>query len=237
MEKDIKKYIPWIILLILILALGTWYFLAKRITEEERVSYDGKISEAQAHVEAKQYSMGMQKYYEAAEIVPTEIEAYEGIINILISKNRLEEAEDVVEQSARGVSNYDRSVLYKMVGDEYYEKEEYSRAYDMYDAGSFLGVNNMPLELMLGKTYLNLEEISDARDQFSKSGYEGEYLEEANLLLSYIYAIDDTSKANTTLMSIPTVEHLGVHYEKFGEVLDGLTEDKKFNAPVIMFLM
>lgn len=230
MKKDIKKYLPWIILLVLVISLSSWYILSKRITQEQMSLYEGKIQEAQAHVEARQFSMGMQKYYEAVDIVSSEVEAYKGIISILLAKNRLSDAQEVIEESGRALNNYDKSFLYKMVGDEYYNLKQYGKAYDMYDAGSFLGVNNMELELMLGKTYLNLGEVKDAKSQFNKTGYKGELLEEANLLLAYIYAIDDPQKAKTTLNSITDVEEVQIYYEEFEKILNSLDEDKKFNA-------
>jgi tetratricopeptide (TPR) repeat protein len=100
----------------------------------------------------------------------------------------------------------------------------------MYDAGSFLGVNNMELELMLGKTYINMGDIKSAKSQLSKSGYEGQLLEEANLLLAYIYAIDEPQKAELTLSSVTEVEEMQAYYEEFEKVLDSLDDDKKFNA-------
>jgi tetratricopeptide (TPR) repeat protein len=230
MKKDFKKYLPWIILLLLILSLSLWYILSRRVTQEQMLLYEGKIEEAQTHVEAKQFSMGMQKYHEAVDIVPSEVGAYEGIVSILITKNRLSEAQEVIEKSAKALKNYDKSVLYKMVGDEYYNVGDYSKAYDMYDAGSFLGVNNMELELMLGKTYINMGDIKSAKSQLSKSGYEGQLLEEANLLLAYIYAIDEPQKAELTLSSVTEVEEMQAYYEEFEKVLDSLDDDKKFNA-------
>ena len=192
--------------------------------------YEGKLNEAQAHVEARQYSMGMQRYYEAVEIIPGQIGAYEGIVSILITKNRLGDATEVIEQSAKALRNYDKSILYKMVGDEYYDLGEYEEAYDLYDAGSFLGINNMELELMLGKTYINLGKIKEAKGQFSKSGYEGSLFEEANLLLAYIYAIDDPQKAKSTLASVQEADSMQIYYEEFGSILESLDDDKKFNA-------
>ena len=230
MKKDIKKYLPWIILLLLILSLSLWYVLSRRITQEQMNMYEEKLSEAQAHVEAKQYSVGMQKYYEAVDIIPNKIDAYEGILSILVVKNRLEDATKVIEQSAKTLRNYEKSILYKVVGDEYYGLGEYDKAYELYDAGSFLGINNMELELMLGKTYLNLGNIREARGQFSKSGYEGGLLEEANLLLAYIYAVDDTQRAKSTLTSVEEADSMQIYYEEFKSVLDSLDEDKKFNA-------
>ncbi len=230
MKNNIKKYIPWIILFLLVVSLGTWYYLSRRVSAEQLSQYESKIEEALDYEESRDFSMAMKRYYEAAEIVPKKVEAYDGIISVLIKKEKLDEAEEVIKESAKPLSNNDRSHLYKKIGDEYYAKKLFDKAYEMYDAGSFLGVNNPGLELMLGKTYLNQGKVSDARAQFSKSGYAGRDLEEANLLLAYIDAIDNTDKAKSTLNSISNSDEMEIYYEEFRKTLDDLDDDKKFNA-------
>ncbi len=230
MKNNIKKYIPWIILVLLVASLGTWYYLSRRVSEEQLSQYESKIGEALDYEESRDFSMAMKRYYEAAEIVPKRVEAYDGIISVLIEKDKLDDAEEVIKQSAKPLSNDDRSSLYKKVGDEYYSRKLFDKAYEMYDAGSFLGVSNPGLELMLGKTYLNLGEVSDARGKLSQSGYIGKELEEANLLLAYIDAIDNTDKAKSTLNSLTNSDEMEIYYEEFRETLEDLDDDKKFNA-------
>jgi tetratricopeptide (TPR) repeat protein len=230
MKNNIKKYIPWIILVLLVVSLGTWYYLSRRVSEEQLSQYESKIEEALDYEESRDFSMAMKRYYEAAEIVPKRVEAYDGIISVLIKKDKLDDAEEVIKQSAKPLSNDDRSSLYKRVGDEYYSRKLFDKAYEMYDAGSFLGVNNPGLELMLGKTYLNLGEVSEARGQFTKSVYVERDLEEANLLLAYIDAIDSTDKAKRTLNSLTNSDEMEIYYEEFRKTLEDLDDDKKFNA-------
>lgn len=230
MKKDIRKYLPWIVLAVLVISLSAWYLLSRRVTQEQKLLYESRINEAEAHVEAMQFSTGLQKYYEAVEIIPNKVDAYEGIIGILLIKNRLEDAQKTIEQSARPLNASNKSILYKMVGDAYFEKGNFSKAHEMYDAGSFLGVSNMELELMLGRTYINLAKINDAKRQLSRSGYEDELLEEANLLLSYIYAIDDISRAKSVLASTEQVETMAIYYEEFENLLESLDDDENFNA-------
>lgn len=230
MKNNIKKYIPWIILFLLVASLGTWYYLSRRVSTEQLSQYESKIEEALDYEKSRDFSMAMKRYYEAAEIVPKKVEAYDGIISVLIKKDKLDDAEEVIKQSAKPLNNNDRSNLYKRIGDEYYSKKLFDKAYEMYDAGSFLGVNNPGLELMLGKTYLNQAKVSDARAQLSKSGYAGRELEEANLLLAYIDAIDNTDKAKSTLNSVSNSDEMEIYYEEFRKTLEGLDDDKKFNA-------
>ena len=230
MKNNIKKYIPWIILVLLVASLGTWYYLSRRVSEEQLSLYDSKIEEALDYEESRDFSMAMKRYYEAAEIVPKRVEAYDGIISVLIQKDKLSDAEEVIKQSAKPLSNDDRSALYKKIGDAYYSRKLFDKAYEMYNAGLFWGVNNPGLELMLGKTYLNLGKVSEARGQFSKAVYAGRDLEEANLLLAYIDAIDNPDRAKSTLNSVNNSDEMEIYYEEFRKTLGSLDDDKKFNA-------
>ncbi len=214
----------------MVASLGTWYYLSRRVSEEQLSQYESKIEEALDYEESRDFSMAMKRYYEAAEIIPKRVEAYDGIISVLIKKDKLEDAGEVIKQSAKPLSKDDRSTLYKKLGDEYYARKLFDKAYEMYDAGSFLGVNNPGLELMLGKTYLNLGQVSEARGQFSKSVYTGKDLEGANLLLAYIDAIDNTDKAKSTLNSVSNSDEMEIYYEEFRKTLEDLDDDKKFNA-------
>lgn len=230
MKKELKKYLPWIVLLVIIISLSLWYVLSKRVTEEQRNYYEEKIEEAKTYIDAKQYSTGIEKYYEAVDIIPSKVEAYEGIISVLITKNRIEEGKKIIEESAKSLNGYDKSILYKIVGDGYYNMGKYKEAFDMYDMGLILGVKNMGLELMTGKVMLKLGYMDDAKKQFSKSGYEGDEALEANLLLSYIYSIDDVEKARELLSSLEPSDKQKPYYQEFSELLNTLDEDAKFNA-------
>lgn len=230
MKKDLKKYIPWIVLLLVILSLSVWYLLSKRVTQEQTDLYNNKMSEAQQYVEARQYSVAMEKYYEAVDIVPRRLDAYEGLIGILILKNRTKDAIDVIEKSAKPLSSQDKSVLYNIVGDKYFADSDYLKAFDLYDEGLVLGVNNMSLELSLGKVFLKLGDINQAKGKLEKTGYKGKAKAEANLILSYIYSIEDEKKALQTLELVDSSEYMTAYYEEFTGVLKSLDEDAKFNA-------
>lgn len=230
MKKEFKKYIPWIVLLVIILSLSLWYVLSKRVTQEQIDQYGLKIEEAQQYTEARQYSVAMDKYYEAVDIVPKKVEAYEGLIDILILKNRIDDAVDVVEKSAKPLNNQDKSILYEKVGDGFMQIGKYQEAYDMYDMGLVLGVKNMSLELSLGKVFLKLGYIDQAKDQFEKGGYEGDEKAESILLLSYIYALEDQTRAKKTFETVDPSESMTAYYEELQSVFDSLNEDSKFNA-------
>ena len=170
MKKNIKKYIPWIVLLLIIISLSTAYLLSRRVTQEQLLAYESRITEAEKYLEAKQYSMSVSKFQEASEIIPRRVDAYEGIISILLLKNRVEDSEQVVRKSATALGSYDRSLLYKMIGDKYYEQGQYQKASEMYENGLTLGVRNTALELKYGKVMLKKGEISEAKNIFKGVG-------------------------------------------------------------------
>ncbi|NLB12161.1 hypothetical protein GX830_02170, partial [Candidatus Dojkabacteria bacterium] len=230
MKKNIKKYIPWIVLLLIIISLSTAYLLSRRVTQEQLLAYESRITEAEKYLEAKQYSMSVSKFQEASEIIPRRVDAYEGIISILLLKNRVEDSEQVVRKSATALGSYDRSLLYKMIGDKYYEQGQYQKASEMYENGLTLGVRNTALELKYGKVMLKKGEISEAKKYLQRSGFTHEEQVEANLILSYIYSTEDISKSKKFIKMIEPTSSFGIYYEEIKEILNDLDDDKKFNA-------
>lgn len=225
-----KNILPWIILVLVISGLVAWYFISNHVTSEENASYDAKIKEAITMYESKEYSTAMANYYEAADMIPSRKEAFQGILTILIDKNRENDALSILEKSAQKLSNSDQAVLYSLVGKAYYDKEDYSKALETFKKGQGIGVANEELELMIGKTYLKKNNLDSAAKQFGKDYSENEYLAEAKLLLAYIQSTSDTNAAKATLGSVAPTEKLKQYYEEFSSVLGSLNSDIKFNA-------
>lgn len=225
-----KKILPWIILILVLGGCATWYFITNRVSAAENASYDGEISEAKTWYDSREYSTAMTNYYEAADMIPTRVEAFQGILTILIEKGRTDDALSILEKSAQKLSNYDQASLYTVVGNSYYQVANYDKALETYKKGQGVGVNNQELELMMGKVYLKKGDIDNAAKQFQKDLFKDDFLVEAKLLLSYILATSDTDSAKSTLGSISSSEKWKVYYEEFVSVLASLNEDTKFNA-------
>ena len=108
MKKVFGKILPWIILVLVIGGLGAWYFLSQRVTQDEISQYDGIVKEAEAFFEVKEYSQAIRKYQDASEIIPSRLRAYEGIVDILLLKSRVNDATEIIGKSARALSSNDR---------------------------------------------------------------------------------------------------------------------------------
>ncbi|MGI6484119.1 MAG: tetratricopeptide repeat protein [Candidatus Dojkabacteria bacterium] len=230
MKEKLKKILPWLVLLLVISSLTTWYLLSRKVSDAERSSYNDKIKNAELSFNAREYSEAINQYYEATAVIPQELTAYQGIVKILLLKNRVDQAVAITRESTRALSSVDRSQLYKMIGDYYYENYDYQEAKDMYQEGLSLGVVNPDAELALGKALMNIGRIEEGRKQIEGNSYDGDSVVEANLVLSYIYALKDIEKAKSQIGSITASGKWNPYYDEFDLVLKTLDDDKKFNA-------
>lgn len=230
MKEKLKKLAPWIILALILLGTGIWYLLSKRITQEQITSYQQIISEADSQYEAREYSTAINRYYDATDVIPSRVEAYEGIVDILLLKNRTSDAKEIVEKSAKKLSNYDRSVLYLRIGNKYYEDSLYDQALSTYLDGLGVGVTNPELELSIAKTYMKKGKFDDANTYLNKPIYTEDTLNEATLLRAYILATTNADDAKKVLDSIQPSDTWKAFYDEFSLVLESMTDDVKFNA-------
>ncbi len=227
---NFKKLLPWIILVLVIGGLVAWYFIANRVTTAENASYDAKIKESVTMYNSKEYSTSMAYYYEAADMIPSRVEAFHGILTILIEKGRPDDALSILEKSAQKINNQDQAILYTLVGNAYYKVSNFDKALETFKKGQGVGVDNQDLELMIGKTYLKKGEIDSAAKQFQKDLFTDDSLSEAKLLLSYIKSTSDIDSAKSTLGSVSSTEKWKAYYDEFSTVLASLNTDTKFNA-------
>lgn len=229
-NRNFKKTIPWILLILVLGGLIAWYVVSQRVTETQRNDYTSKIKEAEVSYNAKEYSTAINKYYEATDIIPQRIEAYVGIVDILLMKNRVDDAISIVRESTRSLSSNDKSYLYQSLGDYFMTIQEYDRARQMYQEGLGLGVQNINAQLALARAFLKLGRIDDAKRQLSLSGYSEDNASEANLLLAYIFGIGDKNKAKEQIGKVPPTSKWEAFYDEYDKVLQTLDDDKKYNA-------
>ncbi|MBU1119604.1 hypothetical protein KKA50_00140 [Patescibacteria group bacterium] len=225
-----KKLIPWIVLILVIGGLAAWYFITNRVTSAENASYDAKMQEAETMYYSREYSTAMTYYYEAADMIPSRVEAFDGILTILIEKGRNDDALAILEKSAQKIKNADQAILYTLVGNAYYNDADYDKALETFKKGQGVGVSNQELELIIGKVYLKKGDIDNAAKQFGKDLYENDNLSEATLLLSYIQSSSDIEMAKSTVGSVSSTEKWKAYYDEFASVLSSLNTDTKFNA-------
>lgn len=230
MKITFKKLLPWIILFLVISGAATWYFVTNHVTASENSTYDSIIQEANTWYQGKEYSTAMSKYYEAADLIPSRYAAFEGIVNILLEKNRTDDALSLVDNSAKKIGGGDQARLYTLIGNAYFKIANYDKALDTYKKGNALDNKNQELELMLGKVYLKLGKVDDAKGYLGLNIFTEDFASEANLLLAYIQSVSDIETAKSTVNGVTPTDKWKAYYDEFKTVLDSLNTDTKYNA-------
>lgn len=230
MKENTKKIIPWILFLIITSGLLTWIFLSKRVTEEEIATYDNTVAEGQLHYANREYSTSMEKYYEATKLIPDRIGAYEGIIEILLDKNRGTDAEEIINETAKDVSAKNLAILNVLIGDFYYTKGEYTDSLKAYEQATQSDGNNQNANIGYAKSLLQAGDISKATKTLENNVYEGDLLSESQLILTCIYSLEDVEKAKEIILNNEATETWSIYYEEMSQTLNDLTEDTKYNA-------
>ena len=93
-----------------------------------------------------------------------------------------------------------------------------------------MGVTNPTLELALGKSLLNVGMLNEGRRLIEENQSTGEEEIETNLILSYIYAIEDIDKAKKQISAVTPSDVWNHFYDEFDTTLKSLDQDLKFNV-------
>lgn len=229
-KVNFKKILPWIILVLILGGLITWYVLSSRVSQAQREDYNAMMKEAEISLNVKDYSTAINSYYKATDIIPQRLEAYAGIVDILLLKNRSEDAISIVRESTRALSSNDRSYLYESIGNYFMNSQDYESAKQIYQEGLGLGVENINAQLALGRAFLKLGRIDDAKRQFTLKGFSEDNASEANLLYAFILGVNDIDEAKKQVGGVSATAKWAPFYDEYDKVLNSLDEDEKFNA-------
>ncbi len=201
-------------------------------SKEKVAEYGQIVGEADVLIEGKEYSSAIEKLSKAAQLIPSKLDAYERIVNLLLLKNRLDDAKTLIDESASKLSDTDRGELYISIGKEYYNRREYVKALNCFELANVGFGDNETISLSTAKIYLQQGELEKAKNLLNRNWGE-ENLLEGKLLYSYVLGISDTSKAKETLEGIEPSDQWNLAYSDWKGVLDSLTEDVLFNAAKI----
>ena len=197
-------------------------------SKEDVAEYGQILVQADLLIEGKEYSSAMEKLNEATQLIPSEYDAYERIINILLEKNRIEDAKKVIDESANKLSDSNRAILYEEVGKAFYTNREYSKALISFELANVADQNRESVKFNMAKVYLQQGNIEKA-NTLLKGKFSEDLQEEANLIYSYIIALTDYNKAKTEVEKVQPSEEIKERYEGWISVLESLDEDDLYN--------
>jgi len=171
----------------------------------------------------------MEKLSSATSLIPEKYDAYERIIDVLILKNRLDDAKLLIDESANKLDGGDRAKLYLSLGQAYYADREYTKALNSYELSKGILESGSDVSLVISKAYLQQGNIEGAKS-ILKGNFSEELNTEAKLLYSYTLSITDTQKALDEIKDIQPSEEWEEQYTQWKDTLTQLTEDQLFNV-------
>ena len=151
--KKIIRIIVIVLPILLIVGVGVFYYL--KLPNKVKVEkYNEMIVNADRLYEQKSYAQAITQYSKAADLVSNDKKAYEGIVKILLLKNQLAQALDILEKSASKLDNSSLSSMYVSLGQAYlnldntqFSEKYFTKALQL-DAGAELA------KIGLAKTFL-----------------------------------------------------------------------------------
>lgn len=223
--KNTLKYLFYA----LILAFSGFLLSGCTVSEEKMAQYNQLVSDADLLIEGKEYSSAMEKLSDATVLIPSRYDAYERIVNILITKNRLGDAKRLIDESASKLDDRDRGTLYVMLGKKYYEQKDYKNALTCYELSKGIsdGVENVDLEM--AKVYLQQGNIEKAKTLL-KSNFGENFRTEAKLIYSYVLSTTDKEKAINEVKDVQPEDEWKDAYLQWNDVLASLDSDELYNS-------
>lgn len=192
-------------------------------------AYEQTVADAQLLSESYKFTDAFRKYSEATELDPTRIEAYKGVVDIFNLKNRPDDAQKVVEESGKKLSFDDKSILYTLVGNEYYEERNFEKAKEMFQSAEGIGSTNKGALLGLAKTNVQLGELQSAKS-ILKDDFDENTVDEAKLLYAFILSLESKEDALEVIEEVDTNEDWEPFYSEFENLLNSLNEDEIYNS-------
>lgn len=197
-------------------------------SKEDIAKYDQLISQADLLIEGKEYSSAMEILSDATRLIPSKFEAHQRIVNLLLEKQRVEDAKKIVDESANKLNDKDRALLYEDVGEAFYNRNEYSQALVCFELAKSADVDNDSVRLNIAKTYLQQGDIEKAKS-ILKTTFSTDLVEEVRLISSYILALSDYEKAESEISKIEPSEGMKEEYADWKATLNGLDDNNLYN--------
>ena len=206
------------------------FLLSGCTTSEEKVSeYNKQISEVDVLIESMEYNLALEKLSKTSELIPSRIDAYQRIVDIFITKNRLEDATKILDESATKLEDSDRGSLYVDIGNAYYLLKDFDKALYNYQIGKGFDSSNTVASLGIAKVYIQKGNIEGAK-KLLDSKYEGDEYIESQLLLSYLYSLNSVESAIDAIKDVEPGDDWRGKYTDWSKLLEGLTDDELFNS-------
>jgi tetratricopeptide (TPR) repeat protein len=154
-------------------------FFLTGCTSKENVNLSNNlVGEGQELYKEREYKKATDKFTEALEIYPGNVDAYNGLTEIFLDKGYFNEAVKLADEASRRISKESVAEIYTAIGDKYYASSDFDDAKEMYKKG----LENDGSKVGLAKVRILDEEFEEAK----KALKGGNNHEEYHLLVAYL---------------------------------------------------
>ncbi len=194
-----------ITLFVAVITFGVYYYFRVNISQQTVDKYNVLIKQGDDAFAINEYADALTNYSNAADLIPTKVDSYSHILDVLILKNQLGMSEDIVNKSSAAVSNSDKYVLELKLAQAFLKIQDYDKAKTY-----FTNANNIKTtdETRLGLGTIdiynnNLDDASKLLSVINDSNYNN--FAQAKLLLAYL-KLSSITDAKSVLSAIDTTQ-------------------------------
>lgn len=200
--KNIFKYILIAIPIILVLTSVTFYIL-KLPNQEKESKYLGLINQGNSQFEQKEYAKAINSYSEAAGILDTKSEAYEGIAKVLVAKNQLGQLVDVLDKSTQKIPTQSRALLYTQLADGYLRNNNPVQSEIYFNKALEFDNNSELAKLGLAKALISQGKLENINDKLNVNTESVNY--EQAYILKLVTRLDNYDELKALVDENPTI--------------------------------
>lgn len=232
---NIAHKLPKILVLVAFVAVGGLFLSGCTNSEQSLNKYNELVRDADKLYGQYEYSEALSKYAQAADLVSSQSDAFFGIVKILVDKGQLAQASEIVEKSTGKLSNSDRSKLFAIVGNGYFEADDFSDAEKYYVQASKNGVENTPANVALAQVYIKTGQLDKVKKLLDITDDKDPNFAKAAILRAYL-KLEETKLAKeqiADLTSLDMEDDVKAQYDSLLSALNEATEDKLYTAALL----
>jgi len=232
LTEKLQKYkgnLP-VIILIILAVITILVVVAVKLTQpgEDIEKFNNDLATAETLYESKDYSEALKLYRDISEQFPTHVEAYDGMVQVLVDKNLLTTAEEIADSASERVEIKAVAPLYLTIGNAYYNLKNYTSAQDLYTKAYECDNQNKSVLLADAKVSIQLNDLDKAGDYLDISDDNSEEFYESVMLKTYLW-LDNIDMADGQLQGL-AAENLGTGrtndlYTSFRSTIDKIKNE------------
>ncbi len=231
---NLLKSFPKSLIFALILIGSSLFLSGCTLVQEDLTSYASLVREGDQMYEQREYAKALKSYSEAADLAPSQSDAFFGIVKILVDKGQLGEASEIIEQSAGKISSQDKAKLHETLGQAYLKINDLVNAEKQYLSANNTDKNNSSVKVGLAQVYIKSGKLDKAGSYLDIGQGEDDYSKAA--IIKAFLKLDNIGAAKSEISNLDSSsvsEEMNEIFESFLSALNKAGSDKLYNGALL----